>query len=251
MDKSKVEAIMNWLTPRSTTEVISFHGLSQYYRNFIRQFSAICAPILDTIKGGMKTRFIWNEQANKMFELLKEKIATQPVLVFPSFEKIFTIECDASNIAIGAILNKEGRSVAFHSEKLSEANKKYSSYDLELYELFQALRKWRHYFLPKEFIVYSDNQVLSFLNSQEKLSHKHMKWVEYIQSYTFNIKHKKGFLNKVADALSRRALTIQEIQLKSMGIDHFKDLYAEDEDFADIYKVCDEYKNHFHCLRNP
>lgn len=100
--------------------------------------------------------------------------------------------------------------------------------------------------LPKEFIVYSDNQALSFLNSQEKLSHRHMKWVEYLQAYTFNIKHKKGALNKVADALSKRVLTIQEIQLKSMGIDHFKDLYADDEDFAEIYKVCLEFKNHFH-----
>ena len=72
-----------------------------------------------------------------------------------------------------------------------------------------------------------------------------MKWVEYLQAYTFNIKHKKGVLNKVADALSRRALTLQEIQLKSMGIDHFKDLYAYDEDFSNIHKVCIEYKNHF------
>ena len=96
--------------------------------------------------------------------------------------------------------------------------------------------------------MYSDNQELSFLNSQEKLSHKNMKWVEYLKAYTFNIKNKKGVLNKVVDALSRRALTIQEIQLKSIGIDHFKDLYSDDEDFADIYKVCVEYKNHFHSI---
>lgn len=131
--------------------------------------------------------------------MLKEKIATQPVLVLPSFVKLFTIECDASNVAIGAVLSQEGRPMDFHSEKLSEAKKKYSSYDLEMYALVRALRKWRHYLLPKEFIVYSDNQALSFLNSQEKLSHRHMKWVEYLQAYTFNIKHKKGVLNKVAD----------------------------------------------------
>ena len=64
-----------------------------------------------------------------------------------------------------------------------------------------------------------------------------MKWVEYLQAYTFNINHKKGVLNKVVDLLSRRALTLQEIWLKSMGIDHFKDLYEDDEDFVDIY-VC-------------
>lgn len=73
-----------------------------------------------------------------------------------------------------------------------------------------------------------------------------MKWVEYLQAYTFNIKHKKVVLNKADDALSRRDLTVQEIQFQSMGIHRLKDLYADDEDFSDIYKVCVEYKNHFH-----
>lgn len=211
MDIRKVETIMNWPTPRSVIEARSFHGLSKYYRKLIRQFSSICASMLDTIKGGMKNKFIWNEHANKIFELLKEKMYTQLVLVLPSFEKILTIECDSNNVAIGVILSQEGKIVAFNFKKLSEAKRKYSPYDLEMYALVQALRKWRRYFIPKEFIVYSDNQPLSFLNSQEKLSHNHMKWVEYLQAYTFNIKHKKGVLNKVADAFSRRALTLQEI----------------------------------------
>lgn len=178
MDPSKVEAIVNWPTPKLAIEVRSFYGLTQYYMKFIRQFSAICAPMLDTIRGGMKAKFQWNEQANRGFETLKEKIATQPVLVLPSFEKFFIVECDASNVAIGVVLSQEERPVPFHSEKLSDAKRKYSSYDLELYALVQGLRKWRHYLLPKEFVVYTDNQALSFLTSQEKLSHKHMKWVQ-------------------------------------------------------------------------
>lgn len=73
-----------------------------------------------------------------------------------------------------------------------------------------------------------------------------MKWVEYLQAYTFNIKHKKGVQNKAADALRTRLLTVQEVQLQSIRIDSFKDLYAEDEDFAQIDKVCKEFKNNFH-----
>ena len=80
-----------------------------------------------------------------------------------------------------------------------------------MYALVQSLKKWRHYLLPKEFIVYTDNQALSFINSQEKLNHRHMKWVETLQAFTFSIKHKKGVSNKVVDALSRITLTSSKI----------------------------------------
>lgn len=95
-------------------------------------------------------------------------------------------------------------------------------------------------------MVYIDNQSLSFLNSQEKLNHRHIKWVEYLQCYTFTIKHEKGQCNKVVDALSIRLLIFQEVQLKRIGVDIFKGLYQDDEYFADIYNVCQEFKIHFH-----
>ena len=98
--------------------------------------------------------------------------------------------------------------MASFSEKLNEIKQKYSTYDLEVYAMVQSLRKWRHYLLPKEFFVYTDNHALRFLNRQEKLNHRHMKWIEFLQAYTFTIKHKKGETNKVADAPSRRNLTI-------------------------------------------
>lgn len=101
--------------------------------------------------------------------------------------------------------------MAFFSEKLNKEKRKYSSYDLELYAMVQALKKWRHYLLPKEFIMYTNNHALSFLNGWEKLSHRHTKWVEIIQAYAFIIQNKKGVANKVADALSRRVFTVQEV----------------------------------------
>ena len=91
--------------------------------------------------------------------------------------------------------------------------------------------------LPKEFVVYFFNQALIFIKSQDKLSRKHMKWVEYLEAYTFTIKHKKGVQKKFDDALSRRLLIVQVIKLRRIGIDTFKILYADDEDFSHIYKV--------------
>ena len=57
MDKRKVDAILSWPSPRFSTEVISFHGLSQFYRKFVRSFTKFCAPMNDTTKGGMKEKF--------------------------------------------------------------------------------------------------------------------------------------------------------------------------------------------------
>ena len=75
------------------------------------------------------------------------------------------VECDANKIVVGEVLSQEGRPMEFFSERLNEAKIRYSTYDLELYALVQALKKWRCYLLPKEFVVFTNNQALSFINS--------------------------------------------------------------------------------------
>ena len=85
--------------------------------------------------------------------------------------------------------------------------------------MVQALKKWKHYLLQKEFIVYTDNHAPNFLNRQDKINHRNVKWVEKIQAFTFSIKHKNGTINKVADALRKRILEIQEVKLQSVGLE--------------------------------
>lgn len=167
--------------------------------------------MIDTIKGEKRSRFQWTKEADQSFEYLKTRVEHQPILTLLDFNKVFTIESDASGYVVGVVLSQVGKPIAFFSEKLNEAKKKYSSYDLELHAMAQALKKWRHYLLPKEFVVYTNNHALIFLNNQDKLSHRHLKWVEQLQSYAFTIKHKKGRANKVADALSRKTMMIQEV----------------------------------------
>ena len=50
--------------------------------------------------------------------------------------------------------------MAYFSEKLNEARRKYSSYEKEFYAIVQSLKHWRHYLMPKEFILFSDNHAL-------------------------------------------------------------------------------------------
>ena len=80
------------------------------------------------------------------------------------------MDCDASGSAIGAILSQKGKPIAYFSEKLNDAMKKYYVYDQEFYAIVYALKKWRHYLLPKEFVLYIDHQALQYLNNQGKLN---------------------------------------------------------------------------------
>jgi hypothetical protein len=83
--------------------------------------------------------------------------------VLPDFSKTFQVKCDASGFAIGAVLRQNDRPIAYFSEKLNEAKVKYSTYDKEFYAVIQALNKWRHYLVPKEFVLYNDNHALKFV----------------------------------------------------------------------------------------
>jgi hypothetical protein len=162
MDLEKVRAIKEWPSPSNIFEVRSFHRLAKIYIKFIKNFSGICAPMLDTMKKKHKS-FSWTEEFEKGFKLLKEKITEKPILVLPDFGKTFQVRCEASGLAIGEVLSQDNRSVVHFSEKMNATKKNYSTYDKELYAVIQALKKWRHYRIPKEFVLYSDNQAFNLL----------------------------------------------------------------------------------------
>jgi hypothetical protein len=81
--------------------------------------------------------------------------------------------------------------------------------------------------------LYSDNQALQFITMQEKLNQWHAKWLEFMQNFTFVIKHIARNANKVVDALSRRCLILQEFQVKTLGFEHHKDMYCDDTNFKE------------------
>ena len=120
MDPEKVASIVNRPSPRSSFEVGSFHRLRSFYRKFIKDFSGICAPMVDTVRKENQP-FHWKESEKKIFQLLKRKITERLILRFPDFNKLFQVRYDASGIAIGVVLSQEDKPVAYFSEKLNES----------------------------------------------------------------------------------------------------------------------------------
>ncbi|KAH9716981.1 Endonuclease [Citrus sinensis] len=202
VDEEKVKAIKEWPTPKSVSEVRSFHGLASFYRRFVKDFSTLAAPLTEIVK--KHVGFKWGSEQERAFNLIKEKLVSAPLLALPDFTKTFEIECDASGIGIGAVLMPEGRPIAYFSEKLSGAALNYPTYDKEMYALVRALETWQHYLLPKEFVIHTDHESLKHLKGQGKLHKRHAKWVEFIEPFPYVIKYKQGKENVVADALSRR-----------------------------------------------
>ena len=176
-------------------------------------------------------------------------LSNAPSTFMRLMNKLFDVATDASGTGIGAVLSQDTHPVSYFSEKLNDAKGRYSNYDRELYVVIQALKFWRHYLLHREFTLFSDHDALRFLHSQKKLSARHGRWTEFLQDFTFSLRHRPGRDNRVADALSRRVHTLQISQATITGFDQLPLLYADCPDFQEIWRsaiqstlTSDEYR---------
>lgn len=125
--------------------------------------------------------------------------------------------------------------MASFSEKLSGAALNYPTYDKELYALVRSLETWQHYLLSKEFIIHTDHETLKHLRGQTTLKKRHARWLEFVETFPYVIKYKKGKDNIVADALSRRHALITTMEAKIMGFEQLTMSYETDPDFSELY----------------
>jgi hypothetical protein len=109
-----------------------------------------------------------------------------------------------------------------------------------LYALVRVLETWQHYLWSKEFVIHSDHESLKHIKAQAKLNKCHAKWVEFIETFLYIIKHNKGKDSVIADALSRRYTMLSQLDHKIFGLESLKELYATDFDFKDAYENCRE-----------
>jgi hypothetical protein len=109
--------------------------------------------------------------------------------------------------------------------------------------MVQALRYWHHYLLPYELVLYSDHEALRYINSQKKLNHRHGRWVEYLQEYSFVLKYKSRMENKTANALSRWVMLLSMMSVEITGFERLKEEYESCPEFEEIYMTLKDKNN--------
>lgn len=150
-DPSKIADVQDWPSPTSTKELRSFLGLAGYYRRSVKNFGIFAKPLTDLLKKGIL--FVWTEAAESAFQLLKQALISAPVLAVPNFNRPFTIETDASDYGIGAVLQQDGHPIAFVSKALGPKSQGLSTYEKESLAILLAVEQWKSYLLPAEFII--------------------------------------------------------------------------------------------------
>ncbi|XP_070018365.1 uncharacterized mitochondrial protein AtMg00860-like [Nicotiana sylvestris] len=92
IDEAKVRAIQGWEEPIKVTELRSFLGLVNYYRQFVSGYSAKAAPLTELLKKNKP--WVWTEHCQKAFECLKTAVTEEPILALPDFAKTFEVYTD-------------------------------------------------------------------------------------------------------------------------------------------------------------
>ncbi|GJU43604.1 putative nucleotidyltransferase, ribonuclease H [Tanacetum coccineum] len=138
VDPAKIEAVKNWASPTTPSEIRQFLGLAGYYRRFIEGFSKIAKPMTELTQKNQK--FDWGEEQEEAFQLLKQKLCAAPILALPEGSEDFVVYCDASIKGLGAVLMQRMKVIAYASRQLKIHEKNYTTHDLELGAVVFALK---------------------------------------------------------------------------------------------------------------
>ena len=175
-------------------------GMFSYYAQWISHFS-------DKISCLVQNRtFPLPSDCLNAFNNLKKELE-EAALVTVDYNAPLTLESDASDIAIAAALNQNGRPEASFSRTLSPSEKLYSSVEKEAHAIIEALRKWRHYLLGTTFKLITDQRSVAFmydLKHRSKIKNEKVeRWRIELSTFNFDIIYRPGKENAAADTFSR------------------------------------------------
>src|SRR6202040_1028179 len=149
MDPLEIQTILGWPAPTKIRDLQSFLGFANFYRRFIDNYSGIVIPLTCLLR--KDTHWKWTLQCQEIFNMLKQTFTEAPVLQHYDPDPPITLECDASDYAIAAILSQtdpatnELRPITFYARTMIAAELNYDIYDKELLAIHEAFKQWRAY----------------------------------------------------------------------------------------------------------
>ena len=206
--EEKADQIRNADRPKTKRQVRSFLGLTSYYRSYIPDYAQKALPLIELTKKGKPNQVEWSQNEERSFLSLKDSLCSRSILKLPDVNKEFTLQTDASEYAMGAVLLQEHEGnlfpVAFASKKLQPREVNYSVIEKECLALVWAVKKYHIYLYGRSFVLQTDHQPLVYLNSVAHSNSRLMRWSLYLQSYQIRIEAIKGSQNVGADYMSRK-----------------------------------------------
>lgn len=204
----KVLAIKNFPLPKTKTDLRSFIGLADYYRNYIPNFAHVASPLTDALRKAEPNVVRWTEERNNAFLQIKKLLTSDPVLASPDYTRTFLVQCDASNRGLGVVLSQvnekgEEHPVVYASRKLTTREQAYSTVEKECACMVWSIEKLSCYLKGSSFIFETDHSPLVWLNQMSNKNSRLMRWSLALQQFSFTVRHKKGKNHRNADALSR------------------------------------------------
>ena len=223
-DPDKIKKVADWPVPTNTAELRTFLGFSGYYRRFVKNFVQITKPLTHLLTGDPKyqknkkfrstkktvaVEWIWGDAEQDAFDAIKGCLISSPILAYPVYNQPFILHTDASGKGLGAVLhqNIDGveRVISYASRQLNKAESHYPAHKLEFLALKWAVtQKFHDYLYGCEFVVYTDNNPLTYVMGKAKLDAVGHRWVAALNAYNFTIHYRPGRVNGDADGLSCR-----------------------------------------------
>ena len=193
----KIKAIKQYPVPNSPKKVKQFTSLCSYNRRFVEGFAKIARPLYQL--QCKKVPFIWGPKEQQAFETLRDMLCTEPILIAPNINKPFYISVDASDFALGAILeqkmNNKMHPVAYASRTSKGAELRYSTNDKELLAIIFVKDQFQSYIYGKHFTIHTDHLPLKYLFETKKLELRFNRFKTELRGSDFTIIHRKGTLN--------------------------------------------------------
>ena len=174
VDTSKLEGLAEHPSPVTVPEVRRFVGFCNFFRKFVPRYADIVRPL--TALTHKFARFLWSTECQKAFDTLKDALLSAPVLLLPDPSSQFHLFTDASDVALGAVLQQADaigqlHPVAFASRQLRDAETRYAALDRETLAFVFGLTMFKTYLFSK-FVAHTDSSVLSHFKTKATLSHE-------------------------------------------------------------------------------